>query len=163
MNPTIYLTQFSVTRPTFCGVGARYGIVALPRRWEQADGTVTILQAQRGHEVDLLRSALNARRKAYGSSTPEMEAYKAALETRWTEQQARGLLAPGRLSAVRWRDEATLHPLQGGETLCCSCGLAEAEAGRCHRTWAAPFLVRAGWRVVLDGREQTNTEEVNLG
>ena len=155
MNPTIYLTQFSVTRPTFCGVGARYGIVALPRRWEQADGTVTILQAQRGHEVDLLRAALNARRKTTDRNTPEMAAYKAALETRWTEQAARGLFDPGRLSAVRWRDEATLHPLQGGETLCCSCAVEEANAGRCHRAWAAPFLVRAGWRVILDGVEVT--------
>lgn len=29
----------------------------------------------------------------------------------------------------------------------------ERAAGRCHRAWAAPVLVAAGWRVVLDGVE----------
>lgn len=35
-------------------------------------------------------------------------------------------------------------------------------SGRCHRAWAAPFLVRAGWRVILDGVEVA-VAEAQLG
>lgn len=40
-----------------------------------------------------------------------------------------------------------------GDTLCCACSRDDAAAGRCHRVWAAAALVRAGWRVILDGKE----------
>ena len=35
-----------------------------------------------------------------------------------------------------------------GDTLCCTCSRDDAAAGRC--------LVRAGWRVILDGQEVTS-------
>ena len=35
----------------------------------------------------------------------------------------------------------------------------DAEAGACHRVWAAELLAEAGWRVVLDGREPAEWPE----
>lgn len=40
-----------------------------------------------------------------------------------------------------------------GDSLLCACSRTDAAVARCHRAWAAPFLARAGWRVVLDGAE----------
>jgi hypothetical protein len=39
-----------------------------------------------------------------------------------------------------------------GATLICACSREAAGAGRCHRVIAADMLKRAGWSVVLDGR-----------
>lgn len=48
-------------------------------------------------------------------------------------------------------DEGPVIGVRDGDTLCCACSVAESRAGRCHRSWAAPFLARAGWNVILDG------------
>jgi len=59
-------------------------------------------------------------------------------------------LAPGRLEAF----DGALHvEVVDGDTLCCSCSCDAAARGECHRVWSAELLRRAGWTVVLDGRE----------
>jgi hypothetical protein len=45
----------------------------------------------------------------------------------------------------------TVVVVADGDTLLCCCSRAAAAAERCHRTWAARALVKAGWTVVLDG------------
>jgi hypothetical protein len=64
-------------------------------------------------------------------------------------------LAPGRLYANA-RPHAWVAHVADGDTLCCACSAANAARGLCHRAWAAPYLVRAGWRVLLDGVEVTD-------
>lgn len=88
--------------------------------------------------------------------TPEgevsMRRYRVSMELRW--ETVVGRLAPRALSHVAGpggMGGGLTGDVFDGDTLCCACSVAEARAGRCHRTWAAPFLVRAGWRVVLDG------------
>ena len=41
-----------------------------------------------------------------------------------------------------------------GDTLNCQCSARDAEAGLCHRGWAAMWLSRSGWRTVVDGVER---------
>jgi len=77
-----------------------------------------------------------------------MEEYRASYEQ--TMGGVGQFFLPGRLLA---RTPAGIATVADGDTLCCACSVAEARAGRCHRTWAAQFLVRAGWRVILDGVE----------
>lgn len=62
---------------------------------------------------------------------------------------------PGSLLA-----ETPLDPVAvaHGDSLLCACGVEEARAGRCHRTWAAGFLVLFGWEVVLDQHVLTEDE-----
>jgi hypothetical protein len=58
-----------------------------------------------------------------------------------------GRLGPGSLRVTG----AVLRWVADGDTLCCACSREAAAAGRCHRVWSAEALVRAGWRVVIDG------------
>lgn len=60
-------------------------------------------------------------------------------------------LAPTRLQATT-RGNA-LTEVQHGDTLTCCCGKEAADAGQCHRVWAAWLLLGDGWDVVLDGRQ----------
>lgn len=60
-----------------------------------------------------------------------------------------GRLAPGALAS-----SSPEQLVLAGDTLCCTC--SRAGAVWCHRTWAAPFLIRAGWRVILDGVEASD-------
>ncbi len=58
--------------------------------------------------------------------------------------------APGRLMyrpGMSFPELAVSH----GDSLLCACKVGAP----CHRREAAPFLVRAGWRVILDGSEVT--------
>lgn len=90
-------------------------------------------------------------------------AYNAALYRLWAPRLA--ALAPGALGYGSRADVATpeTRPWDGGfwthtgdvpdgATLICACSREAAAAGRCHRVIAADLLTRAGWSVVLDGR-----------
>lgn len=65
------------------------------------------------------------------------------------QRVASGLCAPGALMCISAPDWAPAS-VEPGDTLVCGCG---SDDGRCHRSWLAPYLVAAGWRVVLDGRD----------
>lgn len=139
MRPTIYLSNWSSKKtPGAHGPGRAFTIMGRPRAWEHGDGICRKLAPLDGAEPDLLRAAL-ARR------TPEaVAAYRRTIETRWTSDAY--MLQPGMLTAVRPSANAG-YILADGDTLCCAC----ARGADCHRRWAAPFLHRAGWSVVLDG------------
>jgi len=148
---TLYLSNWSSYRtPGMHGPGRKLTIMARPRAWEVGDGRVPNLIPS-GPIADLMAFALAER--AAGSGTSAMEAYRAA----YCDTLDRGLVAlrPRHLSAFPGggMGGGLSFDVDDGDTLCCACSVAEARAGRCHRTWCSPFLVRAGWRVILDGVE----------
>lgn len=128
-RPTIHLTNASSKR---LHSGTVFNIMAAPRRWERFAGKVVALAPA----IEDLRY--------HQAAEISHDAYRRRFETRveaWADQ-----LRPGVLST----NERTVA---GGDTLVCACSKRAAAAGNCHRAWAAPFLLRAGWRVVLDGVE----------
>lgn len=110
-----------------------------PRAWEHGDGRVDMLTQERQDVRDAQDKSLS------------IERYRERFEARLRALPFASL-EPGRLS---WHtaDCTGAGPVKDGDTLCCACSRSEAVAGRCHRVWMAPFLVRAGWRVILDGVE----------
>jgi hypothetical protein len=137
MKPTIHLTNWSSRK--LHGPGRKYTIMAAPRRWERGDGRVAALVPNPRMLGD------------YQEGLVELSTYRAMFERALVQDLEAGLLAPGTL---RWTGPyPTGGPIEDGDTLCCACSRDEAAAGRCHRAWAAPYLARAGWRVILDGAE----------
>lgn len=150
--PTLYLSNWSSHKtPGMHGPGQKFTIMARPREWEHGGGRVpTLIPA--GPVLALMDRALDERRSGSGTVALDTyrEAYCAALDV------ARAGLRPGRMMVLpRGPGMGGGLPsnLWDGDTLCCACSVAEARAGRCHRTWAAPFLAAAGWTVILDGAE----------
>ena len=138
MKPTIHLTNWSSRK--LHGPGRRWTIMVLPREWEHGDGRVQLLQPE-AHDLRAVKA---------GRMTP------ADYERTFRQHLAivQEDMEPGRLHATEGGGlPPVLTPVRDGDTLLCACSKAEAAAGRCHRVWAAEALVRAGWRVVLDGCE----------
>jgi hypothetical protein len=96
--------------------------------------------------------ALIHKRRCGENAAEPMATYRAALEVRWERED----LSPSSLLVF---NTVGLGRVQPGDILCCSCSAKDALAGKCHRAWAAPFLVRAGWDVVLDGQPFTLSEK----
>ncbi len=140
-RPVLYLTNVASLRsPGFRGEGAVFNIQARPPHWGAGQGRVDVL-APLGRLESLMDAAREELRTLGGDEA--FTRYRAAYEAHLAAQD----LSPGSLEAstrfnvnVRVRD---------GNTLTCTC----ARDKPCHRRWAAPFLVAAGWRVVLDGEE----------
>lgn len=134
-KPTIHLTNWSSRK---LHSGRVFTIMARPRLWERGLGTVLAL-CPVGAEVAAMRRALADRENA-----DARREYREMIEARWTNASAFPMaLEPGRLLA--FADGPIV--VADGDTLCCAC----ARGAECHRRWAAPFLARAGWSVVLDG------------
>lgn len=160
-EPTLHLTNWSSRR--LHGPGRRLSIMAAPRPFElrEEEGVVGVL-VPRGDEVRLLQQLIDARRSGAAPEGEPLERYRWLLERRWTTAEAEGDLRPGALGLVG-RAHLPAHQagrifrgvqrVMSGDTLLCACARSEAQDGRCHRTWAAAFLVRSGWRVILDGEE----------
>jgi hypothetical protein len=121
--------------------------MARPRAWETGEGRVTVLVPP-PVALGQLEQLIALRRLGRDPATyPSLVAeYRATCEAWWARHVE--LLPPGALFAAAGCE---LVAVADGDTLCCACSLAEARAGRCHRTWAAAFLAEAGWTVVLDG------------
>lgn len=66
-------------------------------------------------------------------------------------------ISPGELKAYPYDDSPVL--VRHGDSLLCCCPQKAAEAGRCHRVWAAEILRQAGWRIILDGAELQSVDE----
>jgi len=104
--------------------------------------------------------------RAIGPETTAMLAYResyerhlgALLESECDRENPGIGLSPGCLVALEPPiDGVPMHTfVADGDTLCCACSAANAARDLCHRAWAAPYLVRAGWRVLLDGVEVTD-------
>jgi len=134
-------------RPPVGHSGRAYTIMARPNplRGELGDGVVRVL-VPTGPEVEQMQ-VLVAQRRLGRADHELLTAYRAAMETRWS---AGGGLEPGALAVHTATGPGRV---EHGDVLCCACAASEALAGRCHRAWAAPFLVWAGWSVILDGVE----------
>lgn len=142
-RPTLHLTNWSSRK--LHGPGLRFGIMARPRRWEHGDGKVLRLIPD-ANEAPLMLRALADR-----ANVATMLAYRDAIEARWAGDN---FLVPWRLVAMTTRETSLAPagewiPVRDGDSILCAC----AVGAECHRRWAAPFLVRAGWRVLLDGVE----------
>lgn len=147
--PTIYLSNWSSRHPR------PFTIMAHPRAWEHGHGRVVPLTPS-GAALDLLRPAL-AERKA-GTDSGAMERYRAAYEAQLAANAR--FLAPGTLSASLPSGEG--HVLEDGDMLCCGCSAIAAWEGRCHRAWAAPHLIAAGWRVSMRWPEPASQENFTV-
>lgn len=136
-RPILHLTNWSSR--SLHGPGRRLSIMARPRAWEWGDGRVGLLVPD---ALDLVE---------HQEGRMSLDRYRERFLARVRRDARDGLLAPGILT---WTDGTSLSgPVLDGDSLLCACSRADAAAGRCHRAWAAPWLVRAGWRVILDGVE----------
>lgn len=108
--------------------------------------------------VPLLKQMVEDKRKERESDPALRQQYYDGYEA-WMSE----LFTAGKLAPLHDADEqqsaylaATLEeggpgwPVEDGDALLCTCSRKEAAAGRCHRAWAAPWLERAGWKVVLE-------------
>lgn len=139
-RPTVYLSNWSSHRTPGChGPGRKLTIMARPRAWETGDGCVPWLTPDENDLIAVKRGKISG------------DDYQSRFEAAASRHQARGHLAPGELAVGRVT--RGIGAVVDGDTLCCACSRDDAAAGRCHRTWAAPLLVAAGWRVILDGVE----------
>lgn len=113
-----------------------------PRFGQVGDGYCNAL-IPRGEAKEIMEELVKLRR--HDLDDPELLArYRRLLEERWQSEIHR--LRPGALVAGGGL-------VRDGDVLACACRAEEALAGRCHRAWAAPFLVRAGWQVRQDGKD----------
>lgn len=143
-RPTLYLTNVASLR-TPGHKGPRDGhltIQARPLHWARGQGRVNVL-APLGALEPLMLAAIKERKSGI-DSTDCMTRYRAAYEYHLSQNN----LEPWRLGVVTDDDFGFV---QDGDTLTCTC----AKGVDCHRRWAAPYLVKAGWRVILDGVEVT--------
>lgn len=134
--PTLHVTNWSSRK--LHGPGRKFTIMAAPRHWERGDGLCWFLTPS-----PLLWELVWTERI-------DLTEYRRQFKERLATRRQRGELQPGELFAAH--DGRKLY-LRDGDTLCCACSRDRAAAGECHRVWAATALARAGWRVILDGKE----------
>lgn len=146
-RPTVYLSNWVSHRtPGHHGPGRKLSIMAFTPAWAPSVGRVPDLTPDR---ADLL--AVRAKRIT-------VDEYRQRFEAGLCHD---GIAPHALLMAGEDADDCEgiganpARRIRNGDTLCCTCARAEAAAGRCHRGWAAAALVRAGWRVILDGQEVT--------
>ncbi len=145
----MYLTNWK--RPAYHGPGRRFTIMADPRRWEHGVGRVAPLIPA----LDWLAVV-----KAAVATKDER-----VIEDSWIRYVQRFddrlrdvVLAPGVLTWAGGHNGDGQGVVEDGDTLCCAC----AVGARCHRQIAAPWLVRAGWSVVLDGKPLPRTVALDV-
>lgn len=131
------------SRRHFGKVGAWTMMVA-PRSWERGMGSVPALVP----EFTWLQTL-----RATADEDVAWAAYRARFDARLAAMLERG---PGvregvpgglRPGALLTKAGDVLAPVVDDATVCCCC----AVGARCHRLLVAPWLVRAGWDVMLDG------------
>lgn len=137
MTPTIHITNFASPQ---LHKGRVFSIMMWTPSWAARTGVVSCLQP----------SPENLR--AYKDHRLSIEDYRDRFESHMKDMEVLDCLRPGKLCVPadhRRNIEGII--VADGDTLCCTCSRAEAKAGRCHRAWIAPYLVKAGWNVILDG------------
>lgn len=134
-RPTLHITNWASRK--LHGPGRRWTIMARPRRWERGEGVVADLTPNPHDLADVRDGRIN------------VQEYRDRFLARAGRRPE--LLTPDMLVANQ--NSAPSVCVSDGDTLCCACSRDTAEAGACHRVWAAELLVQAGWRVILDGRE----------
>lgn len=134
-RPALHLTNWSSRKQH--GPGRRLCAMALPRAWEKGDGKVSMVAPR---AEDLL---------AIKDGTLSVEVYQARYRMMLRRQVSQTGIGPGQLVLDRG------DPVEDGDTLLCACPRPDSPRRHheCHIEWLAPFLRRAGWRVVLYGEE----------
>ena len=140
---SIFLSQWNATR--LHGPGPKLTIMSRPREWEHGAGFVPYLTPPRALFDAVFAGEIGM--DAYRWRYERLIALRTLLQP--------GILEfnPGRRSEDRDAMLGRGTPVLDGATLCCACSIADADAGRCHRAWAAEALHAAGWRVFVDGRD----------
>lgn len=148
----LHLTNWSSTK--LHGPGLKWSIMALPRTWEIGDGILTTLAPFKDDLRAVQRGKIDVDeyRRRYEAAIVSRQAVRPTLIPNADGFMTQSAILPG-LGPGQWIP--AMGRVGDGDTLCCACARSEAAAGRCHRAWLAPFLVRAGWRVILDGVEVT--------
>lgn len=134
-RPTLHVTNWA-SHQKLHGPGMAYTMMAASRRWEKGAGRAVQLTPSLSWLRDVQAGKLS------------IDDYREL----YTEHLKLHDLGPGDLRASTWVMRQNLY-LRDGDTLCCACARAAAARGECHRVWAAEALVKAGWRVILDGKE----------
>lgn len=131
-RPTLYLTNWSSS--ALHGLGCKLCAMAKPRRWEQGVGRVFAATPP----PHLVSGALDG--------SVSIGDYRAACEAIWAENDYR----PGHLRADGMG-------VLDGDSLLCACARpgSPKRTHPCHLELLAPYLVRAGWDVVLHGQRIT--------
>lgn len=142
---SIYLTAWLPKWACYRGPGRPLTIMALPRSWEAGEGSVTALVPS-GDVARMMRAALYARKNPLFTGREPLDRYRRVYVAALQGMLDAGKLSPGKLMA---RNGLYRFKVEDGDTLMCACSPAD----ECHRQFAAPFLARAGWRVILDGKE----------
>lgn len=108
-----------------------------------------------GPELDYLDLLLRARWRGEPIPTGPLNAYHTAYKTRIEAQAHVGALDPD------WLRDDQGEPITGDVALVCTCSIAEAAAGRCHRRWAGEVLEQTGkWHVVYGEKP---AEPIDMG
>lgn len=151
-RPILYLSNWASHRtPGQHGPGRRWHAMARPRRWELGAGGVPSITPDNVN-LWLLRERQITFREYFIRFNIEV-----------AHRLENGLLSPGHLGAIPLAGRARQAiPIAAGDTICCACARRDSPARQhpCHLEWAAPYLVRAGWDVMLYGRLLTQADGV---
>lgn len=108
------------------------------------------LQPQ-GEERELMLRLVKARKAGHSSESLHLAAYELSFKVRMFRLLDRVNCCPESLQ------DDMQSPITGPVSLLCTCSVAEAAAGRCHRAWAAQVLSGAAdFAVWLDGARLGN-------
>lgn len=136
-RPTLYIGHLSAKRTH--GPGRLLCAMANPRRFERGYPRVRWVAPTRESLERVQR-------------TGDLASYRWTYERRRQEFLGNGFLSPGRLDLG-----ANGDLVENGDTLFCACARpgSRRRTHPCHLELLVPFLVQAGWDVVLDGRRVT--------
>lgn len=159
-RPTIYLTNASSTK--WHGPGRMICAMANPAKHHRGDGRC-LACAPFGEDLARVRDALAGPDDA-GQHRAALARYRGAFEAGCDYRAMVGRYTPGALSFVTWTDpdgRASEEKVADGDTLFCSCARPGSAKRRspCHLETLVPYLVRAGWDVMLDGKFVTIGED----
>lgn len=142
MRPTLYLTNLPSRK--WHGPGRKVCAMANPRHFERGDGSCSALAPARA-DLEAIRACsidLGTYRARFEARLKESRLEPHALRFDFGEEE---ILDDGSSPGVHLRD---------GDTVFCACARPGSRARHnrpCHIEIAAPFLVLAGWDVLLDG------------
>jgi len=138
-KPVLYLSNWaSRLTPGHHGRGRKLSIMVKTPFWAKPDGRVEV--------VAPAAKDLWAAREGGITFEQYRESYTKKVEVQLE------YLKPGKL-IFQSKQRLDSYEVKDGDTLCCACSKEKARESKCHRSWLAPVLVAAGWRVILDGKE----------
>lgn len=138
--PTLYLCHAGA-RPPERGPGRLLHAMAFPPDF---------VREHSGGRVPALTPVLSDRR-AFRNGQIKADEYRTRFELRFAGHRQLDRYRPGALVGLDHQDRQIV--LVDGDSVVCTCSSELALKDACHRAWVAPHLRRAGWRVLLDGRE----------